>query len=103
MAESGRVLARAIRRRVVAVGAMGRRVTGWPSARLSGTRGPQEDNNRPLLGLVVRPLSSSPFSSKVLSKDQARHPMGVERVHSRARIPLRPRAPFSRAMDNRRV
>ena len=98
-----KVLALAIRSRVAATGTAGRRVTGWPTAQPSGSRGPQEDGNRPLLSLMVGPLGSSPLSSKVLSKERAQHPTRVERVHSRVRVPLRPRAPFSRAMGNRRV
>ena len=97
------MLALAIRSRVAAAGTAGRRVTGWPTTRPSGSWGPQEDSNRPLLSLLVRPLGSSPLSGKVVSKDQARHATRVERVHSRARVRLRPRAPFSRAMGNRRV
>ena len=46
-------------------GTAGKRVTGWPPARPSGSRGPQEGSNRPLLSLMVRPLGSSPLSSKV--------------------------------------
>ena len=94
------MLALAIRCRVTPAGTTGRRVTVWPTARPRGSRGPQEGSNIPLLSLVVRPLGSSPLSSKVLSKEWARHPMRVERVHSRARVPLRPRAPFSRTMGS---
>ena len=60
-------------------------------------RVPKGDSNRPLLGLVVRPLGSSPLSGKVVSKEQAWHRTRVERVHSRARFLLHPRTPFSRA------
>ena len=48
--------------------------TGWPNARPSGNEDPQEDSNRPLLSLVVEPLGSSLLSTKVLSKERARHP-----------------------------
>ena len=81
----------------------GRRVTGWPTARPSGSRPLQGDSNRPLLSLVVQPLGSSPLSNKVFSKERTRYPTRVERVYSRARVPLRPRAPFLRAMGNRKV
>ena len=89
------MLALAIQSRVAAAGTARRRVTGWPTVRPSGSRPLQEGSNRPLPSLVVRPLGSSPLSSKVLSKDRARHPTRVERVHSRARVPLRPRASSS--------
>ena len=102
-ADRGQVLALAIRSHVAATGTAGRRVIGWPTARPSESRGPQESSDRPLLSLVVRPLSSNPVSGKVSCNDRARHPMRVERVHSRARVPVHPRAPFSRAMGNRRV
>ena len=69
----------------------------------SGSRGPQEGSNRPLVSLVVRSLGSSSLPTKVSNKGRARHPMRVERVHSRARVPLRPRSPFSRAMGNKKV
>ena len=97
------MLALAIQSRVAAARFVGSRVTGWPTARPSGSRGPQEDINRPLLALVVRPLGSSPLSSKVLNKDRARHSTRVERVHSRARVSLRARAPFPLAVGNRGV
>ena len=48
--------------------------------------GPQEDNKRPLLSLVVQPLASNIFSSKVLSKERARHPMRPKTVRSEARV-----------------
>ena len=58
-ADKGRVLALAIRSRVAVAGVVGRRVTGWSTTRPSAIRGSQGDSNRPLLGLVVRPLGSS--------------------------------------------
>ena len=81
----------------------GRKVTGGPTVRPSGGQGLQRDSSRPLLSLVVRPLGSSTLFIKVLSKERARHPVRGERVHSKASVPLRPRAPFSRVMGIRSV
>ena len=63
-------------------GKEGHRIADCATKRKSGLQG---YSNRPLLSLVVRPLGSSPLSSKVLSKEQARHPTRMERVHSKRR------------------
>ena len=97
------MLALVTRSHVAAAGTAGRRVTGELTPRPSGCRGHQRDINRSLLGVVVQLPSNCPLSDKVLSKDRARHPTRVERVHSRARVRLRPCASFSLVMGNKRV
>ena len=49
---------------MTAAGTAGKRVTEWLTARPSGSRGPQDDSNRPLLSLVVQLWAAVLFPAK---------------------------------------